>query len=145
LDALRHAMVASLMGFRSLTIRCSECEGLPADGYSVGRGTGQITLCRSVLAGPQDRVNAVLFHELIHACGGDELDGEGLECHCFPDGIATQPDPGDYRLFRRLPLRSGYHVGQNLIWSPVTGQVFVRAPGDRPGAALNVRFDGPVR
>lgn len=145
LDELRRFMLARLNGYRPLTIRCSECESLPADGYTLERGKGDIVLCRSLLAGPQDRVDTVLFHELVHACGGDELDGEGLECHCFKEGAATLPGGSDYRLFRSLPVRNGYHVGNYLMWSPSTGQVFVRAPGNGPGAALNVRFLRPRR
>gem|GEM_PF-6040740 len=140
LDDLRRSMLASLNGFRTLIIRCSDCEDLPADGYTLERGKGMITLCQSLLAGPQERVNAVLFHELVHTCGGNELDGEGLECHCFNGEAATLPGGSDYRLFRSLPVRNGYHVGNHLIWNPVTGHVFVRAPGTEPGAALNVRF-----
>lgn len=140
LDKLRRGMLASLDGFRTLIIHCSECEGLSADGYTPQRGKGVIALCRSLLAGPRERVEAVLFHELVHACGGDELDGEGLEGHCFKGRAATQPGGSDYRLFRKLPVRNGYHLGNHLMWKPGTGQVFVRAPGDEPGAALNVRF-----
>lgn len=140
LDELRRSMLAHLGGFRPLIIACSECEGLPADGFTFQRGKGIVAVCRTLLTGHQERVNAVLFHELVHACGGDEMDAEGLECHCFKDGEATPPSSSDYRRFRSLPEKNGYHLGHYLMWNPVTGQVYVRAPGDQPGAALNVRF-----
>lgn len=116
LEGLRRFMIATLNGFRPLIVRCSECEGLSADGYTMERGKGYIALCRDLLVGPQERVNAVLFHELVHACGGDELDGEGLECHCFRDA-ATPPGASDYNLFRNLPFRNGCHLGNTCCGS----------------------------
>ena len=103
LDQLRRYMIAHLAGARALAITCSDCERYPAtEAYTLERGKGEVVLCRELLTGPQKRLDAVLFHELVHAGGGEELDGEGLECHCFPEA-ATLPGRTDFRLFRKLP------------------------------------------
>ncbi len=142
LEGLRNTMYDLLNRFPELIVRCIDCADLPLEGFTPHRGRGEIVLCRNLLLGPQDRINAVFFHEMVHAAGGTELDGEGLEGHCFSRG-ATEPGSSDYRVFRVLPSRGGYYLGAFLMWNPSTGHVFVRGPGDQPGAALNVRFLEP--
>lgn len=145
LDGLRRTMLARLSGRSPLLVHCSGCDDLPVDGFTPERGKGEIALCRSVLDGPQERINSVLFHELVHACGGDELDGEGLESHCFRESGATMPGRSDFQAFRRLPVRKGFRMGNFLMWNPTTGELFVRGPGDEPGEPLSARFLRPGR
>ncbi|MDB4896806.1 MAG: hypothetical protein JWN15_3068 [Firmicutes bacterium] len=140
LEPLRRTALAWLSGRRPLVVRCSDCEDVPALGFVPERPSGEMTLCRRLFADPLDRVCAVFFHELIHVCGGGELDSEGLECHCFAEGGATLPGASDYRLFRQLPARNGLYAGAYLLWHPGSGELFVRGPDGEPGEALNVRF-----
>lgn len=144
LRPLRDCMIQRLYGLRPLTVQCLQCQEPGAEGFTAGRGVGEIGLCQPALASGQQRLNSVFFHELIHACGGDELDAEGLENHCFHGAGATPPTPDDFRLFRLGPNRQGWVAGRFLLWNPRTGQLFVKGPdGVTPVAPLNAIFRSP--
>lgn len=87
----------------------------------------EITICNGTLSGVQNRINAVVFHELIHAIGGTELDSEAFENHCYRNQGATAPTSDDFPKFRS--------DGGNFVnWDMTTGSVTLKSNG----IALNV-------
>ena len=102
----------------SLEMDCnpSDCNG--ADAFTASRGSSYVALCNA-LTGTQQRVTAVLFHELVHSVGGTELDSEALENHFFSGNGATMPTSGDFPKFRD-------EGGEFVIWDRTTGAVFER-------------------
>jgi len=72
--------------------------------YKWGRSIG---LCENLFApgaNPQN-IAAVLFHELVHICGGNELDAEAFETFLFSGTGATDPDLDDWEAFRKRHWR----------------------------------------
>jgi hypothetical protein len=84
----------------ALLIDCnpSGCEGL--NGFTPVAGEFRVALCASTFSSGQNRVNAVLFHEMVHAAGGTELDAEAFENNCYAGRGATAPTPDDFPSFR---------------------------------------------
>ena len=98
----------------SLEIDCdNDCD---LNGYTY-RGSGKITICPPTFADTQNRINAVVFHELIHAVGGTELDSEALENHFYTGSGATTPSSGDWDKFRD-------DGGEFIIWDEDSGALF---------------------
>lgn len=101
-------------------LNCSleiDCEGCDIVGKA-GRGSGKITMCNSFLDGAtQARVNAAVFHEMVHAAGGTELDSEALENHFFNGAGATTPTSGDWPKFHD-------DGGEYVIWDESSGELF---------------------
>lgn len=144
LEQLRGCMMARLNGVRPLTVRVSDCVGVATEAFSF-RGLGVMGICRSSLAEGPVRLSSIFFHELVHTCGGEELDAEGLEGHCFREGGATFPSDDDFRQFRQSPMEEGYVAGRFLLWDPKTGSLFVKGEGGKPGAQLRAGFRDPQR
>jgi hypothetical protein len=92
-----------------------KCGGLPSG--IAGRTSGnEISISTSVLSGTQSRRDAVIFHEMVHACGGTELDAEAFENHCYSGAGATTPTSDDFPKFRD-------DGGRFVNWNPSTGAV----------------------
>lgn len=67
----------------------------------VGQTSGnEITLTPSAFGSTQCRFDAIVFHEIVHSCGGTELDSEAFENHCFRLCGATAPTSDDFPKFR---------------------------------------------
>ncbi len=112
------------------------CRGEDCSGIE-GRaplGGNSITICPSALSADQGRLNAVVFHELIHSCRGQELDSEALEAHYFSDADATAPTSGDFTDFQN-------NGGEYTIWDSNTGEVFEKKTDGTRGNALAVDHD----
>lgn len=128
----------------SLEIDCNnpDCSGL--DGRTPSRGEHRIQLC-GALGGTQNRLTAVLFHEMIHAGGGTELDAEALENHFFAGAGASAPSGSDWSKFRS-------DRGNFILWDEPSCQLFVRrevggswieGPTIERGDQLTPRFCAP--
>lgn len=93
----------------------------------VGQTSGnEITLTPTAFASSTCRFEAIVFHELIHACGGTELDSEAFENHCYRGCGATAPTASDFPKFR--------DDGGNFVnWNGSTGAVTTK-----DGQSLNV-------
>jgi hypothetical protein len=141
LEDLRFCLLGRLAGSLPLVIRCADCGGVAADGFTP-TGNNVIGICHGAFGQGQNRLNAVLFHELVHTCGGEEMDGEALESHCFNGTGSTPPGPGDFRLFEKHPVPGGFYAGRYVLWHPATGQVYVNRPGAF-GLPLDVQFRRP--
>ncbi len=102
----------------ALEINCDGSCSSGIVGYS-GIGSGRINLCTGAFSGTQQRLNAITFHEMIHAAGGTELDAEALENHFFAGSGATAPTSGDWDDFHD-------DGGEFVIWNEDTGQLFER-------------------
>jgi hypothetical protein len=101
------------------------CQGLGPD--IVGQTSGnQITITPAAFASTQNRLDAIIFHEMVHRCGGTELDSEAFENHCYRNGGATAPTSDDFPKFRD----DGGHF---VNWNGSTGAVTTK-----DGQNLNV-------
>lgn len=93
----------------------------------VGQTSGnEITLTPTAFSSSSNRFEAIVFHEIIHACGGTELDSEAFENHCYRGAGATAPTSGDFPKFRD-------DGGRFVDWNGTTGQVTTK-----DGQTLNV-------
>ncbi len=103
----------------SLLIDCNPpgCEGL--DGRTPVRGEFRVIVCAGGFGAGQNRANAVLLHEMVHAAGGTELDAEAFENNCYGGRGATSPTADDFPKFRS-------DGGTWTIWDESTGQVFTK-------------------
>ncbi len=86
----------------------------------------EITLTPSAFGSTAARFEAIVFHEIVHHCGGTELDSEALENHCYRGAGATPPTSDDFPKFRD-------DGGNFVTWNGSTGVVQTTA-----GQALNV-------
>lgn len=102
-------------------IDCTDpaCSGL--DGRQSGNS---ILMCNT----GSTRVGPVLLHELVHACGGTELDSEAVEHACFAGNGATLPSGDDWDKFRsetsELDGNEKERVGKYAIWNSDTGEAW---------------------
>lgn len=102
---------------------CFNCEGCSYDAYINHLGGDRITVCnRSFSSYTQNRMNAIIFHELVHAAGGTELDAEAFENHCYRGQGATAPTSDDFSKFRR-------EGGTWVNWDRKTGNVTLKSNG----------------
>jgi hypothetical protein len=70
---------------------------------------------------------ATFFHELIHVCGGKEIDAEAFENHLFKrkDGV-RRPEGDDWNKFVSDTRDwNGLRASEYVIWDPKTGQKWV--------------------
>jgi len=86
----------------------------------------EITLTPGAFGSTQNRFDAIVFHEIIHSCGGTELDSEAFENHCYRNAGATAPTSGDFPKFRN-------DGGRWVNWNGSTGAV-----STKDGQTLNV-------
>ncbi|MCW3073480.1 MAG: hypothetical protein JWP69_549 [Flaviaesturariibacter sp.] len=98
-----------------------ECSGL--DG---AQNSERILICTF----DTRRLAAVLLHELVHDCGGSELDSEAIEYTCYV-GNGSQPPNGDdwYKFCKHTKEFEGnkhIRVAKFVIWNSTTGDVWVR-------------------
>jgi hypothetical protein len=93
----------------------------------VGQTSGnEITLTPTAFGTTQCRFDAIVFHEIVHACGGTELDSEAFENHCYRSCGATAPTSDDFPKFRN-------DGGRWVNWNGSTGVVTTK-----DGQTLNV-------
>lgn len=96
-------------------------------GSVVGQTSGnEITISPTAFASTQNRLDAIIFHEMIHRCGGTELDSEAFENHCYRNAGATAPSSDDFPKFRD-------DGGRFVNWNGSTGAVTTK-----DGQNLNV-------
>jgi hypothetical protein len=96
-------------------------------GSTVAQTSGnEITLTPTAFASTTARFDAIVFHEVIHSCGGTELDSEAFENHCYRGAGATAPTSSDFPKFRD-------DGGRFVNWNGSTGQVTTK-----DGQVLNV-------
>ncbi len=88
-----------------------------------------INLCGPALPpNPQAVLDATLFHELIHSCGGLEIDAWALENHCYVNRGTINPPPivkQDF-LTETTDIGGGLRAGRFLLVERATGRVFVK-------------------
>lgn len=93
----------------------------------VGQTSGnEITLTPTAFGSTTARFDAIVFHEIVHACGGTELDSEAFENHCYRGSGASAPTSSDFPKFRD-------DGGRWVNWNGATGSVTTK-----DGQALNV-------
>src|SRR5262249_31107752 len=109
-----------------------DCHGGSCNGAfgTAPKGGNENNMCNPGLPpdGGQTDTDVTVFHELIHSCGGVELDSWALENHCyaghgtFDPGSSTVSDFED----ETDDVGGGLQAGTFLVWEPDTGRVFVK-------------------
>jgi hypothetical protein len=102
------------------------------DPGTVAQSSGnEITLTPGAFGSTAARFEAIVFHELVHHCGGTELDSEALENHCYAGNGATFPTSDDWQKFR--------DDGGNFVnWDRTSGRLTTTA-----GDTLSPSFPDP--
>ena len=111
---------------------CNELEGMK-NAFSVFNGN-TTTFCANALPPHvQGVTNSTLFHELVHQCGGGELDAWSLEETFFTgQGYSRGNPPAAHycdQIGTAFPAQSdamGFRVGPFVMWNPSTGEVFAK-------------------
>lgn len=134
-----------------------DCHGGSCNGAfgTAHRGGNDINMCNPALPpdGIQVDTDVTVFHELIHSCGGGELDSWALENHCYAGHGTFTPGQDTVRDFEgeTSDEGGGLRAGTFLVWEPGTGRVFVKvesggswnsSPTVSRGAELNVNNAG---
>jgi hypothetical protein len=107
-----------------------DCLGSSCDVFGTAPLNGNsINMCPSSLP-PNLQVDCdvTVFHELIHSCGGLEIDAWSLENHCY-DGHGTfdpSEDTVDGFLSETSNVGDGLRAGTFVVWERDTGKVFVK-------------------
>lgn len=80
----------------SVTIRCGGggCTANPRRAGEAPRGGNWVRICPRTFDNNQ-RLEAVLFHELVHSCDRDEKTAEACQNACYEGKGATAPDEGE--------------------------------------------------
>jgi len=100
-----------------------DCTGSECDNVSGSASGGKIWICDT----SPGQVGPVLLHELVHVCGGGELDAVAVENNCFFGNGALDP------AVEWDTIRSGtgafggnqdIRVGRWVTWNTLTGQVW---------------------
>lgn len=102
-----------------------KCASLSAGVVAQASGN-EITLTPTAFGSTTSRFEAIVFHEIIHTCGGTELDSEGFQNHCYRGSGATAPTSDDFPKFRD-------DGGRWLNWNGSTGRVTTK-----DGQELNI-------
>lgn len=93
---------------------------------TVAQNSGnEITITPTAFASTQSRLDAIIFHEMVHRCGGEELDSEAFENHLFQTAGATAPTSGDFPKFRD-------DGGDFVNWNGSTGAVTTKSGANIP-------------
>lgn len=128
LKGLNQLKACLLNAFNTVVWRCGAASNPNAVAQSSGN---EITLTPAAFGSTSARFEAIVFHELIHHCGGTELDAEAFENHCYAGSGATAPTSNDWAKFR--------DDGGNFVnWNGTTGTVTTTA-----GDTLSVSFVDP--
>jgi hypothetical protein len=95
------------------------------------RGGNYLNMCRPALPpdfNNQRECDVTVFHELVHCCGGLEIDAWSLENHFYASHGTTSPGGGLKATFtaETLNLGGGLRAGTFVLWNTVTARVFVK-------------------
>lgn len=147
------ALTACLSG-RTIASVDIDCRGSSCDDGVFGTaplGGDSINMCDAGLppAGNQADTDVTVFHELIHSCGGLELDSWALENHCYLGHGTINPSAATVNGFldETDDLGDGLRAATFVVWEPDTGRVFVKvesggswnsSPTVSRGAEINV-------
>ena len=102
-----------------------KCASLSSGAIAQASGK-EVTLTPAAFSSSSQRFRAIVFHEIIHTCGGTELDSEAFENHCYRNSGATAPTSDDFPKFRNDGARW-------VNWNGATGSVTTKS-----GQSLNV-------
>lgn len=110
----------------TLNITCEDCE---LDGYVPELGSNFVNICYRVLP-PRStlaQLTATLFHELVHTCGGNDVDAYHLTHALFwQDGAETEPSVKGFEDMCKCENWHGHRVGKFVSWYPDTGASWIR-------------------
>lgn len=117
------------------------------------RGGSSINLCPPALppTGVQADTDVTVFHELIHSCGGAEVDAWAFENHCYAGHGTFTPGSTTVQGFvgETTDIGGGLRAGTFVVWERSTGRAWVKretggswnsGPTITRGALLNVSW-----
>ncbi|NUO53839.1 MAG: hypothetical protein HOV80_33765 [Polyangiaceae bacterium] len=110
-----------------------DCRGPSCNANVFGtapRGGSSINMCALGLppGGTQADTDVTLFHELIHSCGGNEIDSWAFENHFYVGHGTINPGSDTVDGFRgqTSDVGGGLRASEFVVWEPTTGRVFVK-------------------
>ena len=115
-------------GPTSLWIDCIDCDPGVYEAYTSKAGT-RISFCNDSLppSGIPSSVEHLLFHELIHACGGRQIDAFALTYYVyfnFGPGTANKEEMCRDSVLLIEGIPPGIRRGEFVGWDPVYGSLF---------------------
>jgi hypothetical protein len=144
-------------------VSCADCDGNAGGSSKSSNQSMQICgpwaptphgLPPPTMAAVQNDANQLVFHELVHLCGGTDLDCYTLQGYFFwrvggssPAVVPTKPDVDQWTDICGDPrnvVQSGITYGAFVAWIPAGGEVFARHPTpSAPWATAPVAFIYP--
>lgn len=133
LDGLANCLSGKTVDTVDIDCCGSSCGPTCSDAFATTDSIGGnlITFCNPALPptySDQNDCDATAFHELVHSCGGMEIDAWSLENHCYlgrgtinPSSIVVQGF-----LSETTDIGGGLRAGNFVVWERSTGKVFVK-------------------
>jgi hypothetical protein len=110
-----------------------DCRGPSCTGSVFGTaplGGNSINMCPPALppGGTQADTDVTVFHELIHSCGGREVDAWAFENHCYSGHGTFTPSSGTVSGFvgETTDIGGGLRAGTFVVWERSTGRAWVK-------------------
>jgi hypothetical protein len=125
------ATLASRLASKTVAAVEIDCRGAGCDGAfgTAPRGGNSINMCPPALPpNVQANTDVTAFHEIVHSCGGGELDSWALENRFYVGRGTFTPGGGVVAGFcgETSPVGGGLRAGTFVVWNPGTGQVSVK-------------------
>lgn len=126
--------LAACMSGKTTTSVEIDCRGPScSSGNAFGtapRNGNSIDMCAAALppAGVQADCDVTVFHELIHSCGGAEVDAWSLENQFYQGHGTFTPGVTTVMGFvgETTDIGGGLRAGQFVVWERATGRAFVK-------------------
>jgi hypothetical protein len=129
LGGLATSMSGKTLTSIEMDCRGGSCSGGGAFGTSFVGGSS-IDMCSPALppAGVQADTDVTLFHELVHCCGGLEVDAWSMENQFYRGHGTFTPGASTVMGFvgETSDIGGGLRAGTFVVWERATGRVFVK-------------------
>ncbi|MEO7966817.1 MAG: hypothetical protein ABIT38_23195 [Gemmatimonadaceae bacterium] len=130
LGALAASMAGKTTASVELDCRGGSCSGGGAFATTNSVGGNSVDMCDPSLppTGIQADTDVTVFHELVHTCGGHEVDAWSMENQFFVGHGTFTPGTTTVMGFigETTDLGGGLRAGTFVVWERATGHVFVK-------------------
>jgi hypothetical protein len=126
------ATLATRLAAKTVAAVDIDCRGSScrADVFGTApRGGNSINMCALGLPpNVQADTNVTVFHEIVHSCGGGELDSWALENRFYVGNGTINPGSATVAAFcgETTAVGGGLRAGEFVVWEPSTGRVLVK-------------------